>query len=103
MPATMISPAAQSRLRALSRATEVRTGRAQLRRDIRAGKLTVSDILGDIPNEAATMQVVELLMFQRGWGRVRSRKLLKNVPVAENKALCTLTQRQLDLIVSLLG
>lgn len=103
MSATMITSPAVQRMSALSRASQVRTGRAQLRRDIADGQVTIDQVLCDVPDEAATMQVVELLMCQRRWGRVRARKLLKQVPVAENRRLEQLTGRQRDVIIALLG
>lgn len=81
-------------LRALERANEVRLARAELKRRIAAGELWVADIVLDSAWEAASMTLSDLLTSQRRWGLQRCRKLLATIPIAENKRLGTLTERQ---------
>ena len=46
------------------------------------------------PWQAHTMEVSDLLMAQRRWGRTRCRRLLVSLGVPENKRISTLTERQ---------
>lgn len=58
-------------LDALERANAVRLARADLKRRIKAGKCTVEEVLapgGEVPLEALTMPVCELLTAQVRWG-----------------------------------
>lgn len=91
------------RMRALVRANEIRSARAQLRRDVRDGRRTVRDVLFDPPDEAHTMPVGELLLAQHRWGRTRVRRALAAVPVAENKPLKALTDRQRLVLAGLVA
>jgi len=81
-------------LEALERANDVRLARAQLKRRVRAGGMDAAEVLLTSPWQTRTMSVGELLMTQRGWGRVRVRRLLLSVAVPENKEIGKLTERQ---------
>jgi len=81
-------------LQALARANEVRLARAELKRQVGAGKRSPVDVVLSRPWEAESMTVSELLCSQRRWGRARSRKLINSVELTETKRLGTLTERQ---------
>jgi hypothetical protein len=86
-------------MQALDRANEVRLARAALKRDIRAGRREVIEVVLECPWQAESMPLLELLGSQRRWGRARSQKLLSSVGLKEMKALGSLTQRQRGLLV----
>ena len=94
--------AAPQHLRALERANRIRLARAELKRRIGAGKLTVAEVLRDPPPEVGSMSISELLMSQRRWGRARCRRLLVSLGVPENKRIGTLTDRQRGALHQLL-
>lgn len=81
-------------LRALARANEVRLARAELKRRVADGEVSVADIVLDCPWEATSMPVAELLMSQRRWGVNRCRRVLQAIPVPENKPVGAMTDRQ---------
>jgi hypothetical protein len=83
---------------ALQRANEVRTARAQLKRDVRDGAELAATVIADPPEFALTMTVAELLAAQRQWGVNRARKHCRRVAVAEGKPLGELTARQRAVI-----
>jgi hypothetical protein len=89
-------------MRALARANEVRLARAQLKREVGAGKRGIISVIRGCPWEAESMSVSELLCSQRRWGRARSRKLISALHINENKQLGTFTQRQRDLLADAL-
>ena len=90
------------RLAALERANDVRLARAQLKRRVRAGGLTAAEVVLTSTWQTRTMSVEDLLMSQRGWGRVRARRLLQSLAVPENKQIGTLTERQRLAIAAVL-
>jgi hypothetical protein len=63
-------------LRALEHANRVRLARAELKRRIAAGDVRVPDVVLESPWEARSMELSELLMSQKRWGRERCRRLL---------------------------
>src|SRR4051812_46340647 len=84
---------------ALERANTIRLSRALLRRDVASGRREATDVVLDPPDEAATANVAELLMWQRGWGRARTLRFLAGlrhdgVFVSEQRLLRDLTQRE---------
>ncbi len=91
---TATAVAAPQHLRALEHANRVRLARAELKRNIGAGKISVADVLATPPQEVESMSISELLMSQRRWGRARCRRLLLSLGVPENKRIGTLTDRQ---------
>jgi hypothetical protein len=86
-------------MQALARANQVRLARAALKRDISAGRRSVTDVIIDSPWEADSMSLSELLCSQRRWGRARSRKLLSSAALGEGKKIGTLTERQRRVLV----
>jgi len=81
-------------MEALARANEVRLARAALKRDISAGRRSVTEVIQESPWEAESMSLSELLCSQRRWGRARSRKLLSSAALGEGKKVGSLTERQ---------
>jgi hypothetical protein len=99
--ASMI-PAPQH-MRALARANEVRLARAELKRGIAQGRLTVAQVVLECPWEAESMSIADLLMSQRRWGITRCRKLLQTLPMSENKSIGSMTDRQRHALAGLLS
>jgi len=88
------SDAAPQHLMALRRANEVRLARAELKRRIGSQELSAASVVLGCPWEADSMEISDILMSQRRWGRARCRRLLLSLGMPENKQLGTLTQRQ---------
>jgi hypothetical protein len=92
------TPQAQ-RMKALERANAIRKARAQLKRRLSAGEISVAELLLDPPPEAVAWPVGELLTSPRGWGVARSRRVLAAHQVKETKPIGQLTARQRHLLV----
>jgi hypothetical protein len=90
-------------LRALEHANRVRLARAELKRRIAAGDTLVPDVVLDSPWEAQSMELSELLMSQKRWGRERCRRLLLSLGIPENKQVGTLTERQRVALAAMLS
>jgi hypothetical protein len=97
------SDAAPQHLLALRRANEVRLARAELKRRICSQELNAAQVVLDCPWEADSMDISDILMSQRRWGRARCRRLLLSLGMPENKQLGTLTQRQRFELAALLS
>jgi len=94
MTASALNASGPQHLRALQRANEVRLARAELKRRVADGELTVSEVVLNSPWEAESMAIADLLMSQRRWGRTRCRRFLAQVPLSETKTIGSLTERQ---------
>ena len=90
-------------LRALELANRVRSVRAQLKREVADGRLTVGAVIDRCPTEASGMALGELLRSQTHWGPARCSRLLTSVGVSEARALGVLTDRQRKALVARLG
>ena len=88
------------RLAALQVANDVRSGRAELKRQIAAGVVLVADVLVDPPPVAAGITVTALLASQRGWGRIKSSRFLSSNDVSETRKLGELSLRRRELLAA---
>lgn len=98
-----IAPARPQHLQALTRANEVRLARAELKRRVACGEISVGEVILESPWEAGSMTVADLLMSQRRWGITRCRKVLAQIPVSETKTVGSLTDRQRRALAILLA
>ena len=92
----------QQRLHALAMANMMRSSRSRLKREIRAGAVTVTALLRDPPPEAEGCPLRELLMSQRGWGWRRCVGFLAAHEISEHKLIRELTLRQRELLARVL-
>src|ERR671927_389512 len=81
-------------MRALAQANRVRLARAELKRQVAEGEITVGDIVLSCPWEAESMAIADLLMAQHRWGRTRCRRFLSSIPMSETKTVGSMTERQ---------
>ena len=102
MGETAMPSAAPQHLRALQHANRVRLARAELKRRIAAQEISAAEVVVSCPWEAASMELSDVLMAQRRWGRARCRRLLLSLGLPENKQVGTLTARQRHALAGLL-
>ena len=96
------APAAQH-MQALARANRVRLARAELKRQVAEGELSVADVVLSCPWEAHSMAIADLLMSQHRWGRTRCRRFLGAIPMSETKTIGSMTDRQRRALAARLG
>ncbi len=96
-----LAPAPPQHMQALQRANEVRLARAELKRKVGEGLITVEEIIVTCPWEAASMTIAELLTSQRRWGRTRCTKFLKHIGMPEAKTVGSMTERQRRLLATM--
>lgn len=103
MEATMVPERSlQQRLDALERANRVRTHRARLKKDIKAGRLSPIDVLLSGDPLVANMKVMELLLAAPRIGRVKANRLLFVQRVSPSKTIEGISERQKTALVSAL-
>jgi hypothetical protein len=90
-------------MQALAHANRVRLARAELKRRIAVGELTVADVVLDCPREAESMSIADLLTSQHRWGETRCRRLLLSMAMSETKTVGSMTDRQRRELVARLG
>jgi hypothetical protein len=81
-------------MQALAQANKVRLARAELKRQVADGELSVADVVLECPWEAESMSIADLLMSQHRWGRTRCRRFLMQLPMNETKTIGSMTDRQ---------
>jgi hypothetical protein len=100
---TATSDAAPQHLKALQQANRVRLARAELKRQVAAEEVSAAEVVLSCRWEAVSMELSDLLMSQRRWGRARCRRLLLSLGLPENKQIGTLTPRQRRALVAVLS
>lgn len=93
----------KQRMDALQTANVVRTYRANLKRDIKAGRVSIMDLIRDPPDMLETMKLFDLLLSAPKYGRVKTNKLLQTCRISPSKTIGGLSDRQRAEIVSTMG
>jgi hypothetical protein len=79
---------------ALSTANEVRMLRAQLKRDLKAGRVAIGALLLDPPPYLEAAKVFDMLLAVPKVGRVKATKILNSCRVSPSKTFGGLSGRQ---------
>jgi guanylate kinase len=90
------------RMEALQRANEIRTRRAQLKRDLKGGRQSIHDLLLEPPEYVETAKVFDMLLAVPKYGRVKVNKVLQQCRISPSKTIGGLSQRQRTELVSML-
>ena len=90
------------RMKALGRANDIRTRRAQLKRDLKAGKTSVDGLLLDPPEWVMTAKVFDMILAVPKYGRVKANKILGQCRISPSKTIGGLSQRQRAELVTML-
>jgi hypothetical protein len=88
---------------ALSTANEVRTLRAQLKRDLKAGRVSIGTLLLDPPPYLETAKVFDMLLAVPKVGSVKATKILHSCRVSPSKTFGGLSERQRAELAGRLG
>ena len=90
------------RMDALSRANQIRTRRAQLKRDLKAGRASIQDVLLQPPDWVETAKVFDMMLAVPKYGRVKVNKMLQACRISPSKTIGGLSDRQRAELVTLL-
>lgn len=87
------------RMEALQIANEVRTYRANLKRDIKAGRANVVDLLLNPPERLDTAKLYDFLLAVPRMGRVKVNRMLRTCKISPSKTIGGMSERQRNEIV----
>jgi hypothetical protein len=90
------------RMDALARANDIRTRRAQLKRDLKAGRTSIHALLESPPEFLETAKVFDMLLAVPKYGRVKANKVLTTCRISPSKTIGGLSERQRNELVGLL-
>jgi hypothetical protein len=90
------------RMDALQRANAIRTRRAQLKKDLKASRVSIHKLLLDPPEYVETAKVFDMLLAVPKYGRVKANKVLQQCRISPSKTIGGLSERQRAELVSLL-
>ena len=90
------------RMEALKRANDIRTRRANLKRDLKAGRVHIHGLLLDPPDYLETAKVFDLLLAVPKYGRVKVNRILTQCRISPSKTVGGLSERQRGELVSYL-
>src|ERR1700757_1289394 len=82
------------RMEALQRANDIRSRRAQLKRDLKAGRQPIDELLLRPPDYLETAKVFDLLLAVPKYGRVKVNKILTQCKISPSKTVGGLSERQ---------
>ena len=88
------------RMDALNRANDIRSKRAQLKRDLKGGKANIQTLLLDPPEYVQTAKVLDMLMAVPKYGRVKTNRILNQCRISPSKTIGGLSERQRSELVS---
>src|ERR1700742_5136023 len=90
------------RMEALQRANDIRSRRAQLKRDLKAGRQPIHELLLDPPEYLETAKVFDLMLAVPKYGRVKVNKILSTCRISPSTTIGGLAQRQRTELVELM-
>ena len=92
------------RREALLKAAKVRRERAELRGQLKAGDLSLSDLLGRLDDDTVgKMKVLAVIESLPGVGKVKARRAMEGVGISENRRLRGLGSRQRSQLLDAFG
>ncbi len=95
---------AEERAQALEKAKAARAKRAQIREDLKGGKLSVKQVLdmrGD--DVVGRMKVSTFIETLPGYGKAKAEKIMAELKIAESRRLRGLGERQLSALLDRLS
>lgn len=88
------------RMRALEAANEIRTRRAKLKKDLKAGKVQIDKLLLDPPEYLGSAKVFDLMLAVPKYGRVKVNRVLNQCRISPSKTIGGLSVRQRSELVA---
>ena len=94
----------EQRAEALEKAKAARIKRAEIRDDLKSGKLTLVQVL-DMKDDPVVgrMRVATLIETLPGYGKAKAEKVMKELQIAESRRLRGLGERQRAALLERLG
>jgi hypothetical protein len=91
------------RMDALRRANDIRSRRAQLKRDLKTGDVSITAIIAAPPEFVKTAKVYDMLMAVPKYGKVKATRFLNHCRISQGKTIDGLSERQRSELLELLA
>jgi len=93
----------EQRANALAKAAEARSARAEVKNQLKMGTLSLVEALASGSETVGKLKVVSLLESLPGVGKVKARKIMEEIGIADNRRVQGLGQQQKNTLLSMLG
>lgn len=94
---------AEDRAKALEKAAAARHARAELRENIKAGKVALSEVLASDDPIAKRMKVSTLIESLPGYGKAKAAKVMEELGISESRRIQGLGSRQREELLKKLA
>jgi hypothetical protein len=100
MPLPELDP--EQRRAALEKAVENRRIRAELKQMLKAGEVTLRQVIerAAVAEPLAKMKVIEVIEAMPSYGKVKARKLMEHLGIAQSRRLAGLGPRQTEALLA---
>ena len=94
----------EQRAQALAKAAEARKKRAEIKGELKSGKRSLGDVLNHSSEDTVgKMKVSAVLESLPGVGKVKARKIMEDIGIADNRRVQGLGQQQKATLLEQLG
>ena len=93
----------EQRAQALEKAAEARAARAEIKNQLKLGTLSLPAALASSDSAVGKLKVVSLLESLPGVGKVKARKIMDEIGIADNRRVQGLGQQQKASLLEQLG
>ena len=93
----------EQRKQALEKAAAARHARAELREDIKSGKVSVQEVLDSADPLAQRLQVSALIASRPGYGKAKAAKIMDELGISSTRRVKGLGARQREQLLEALS
>lgn len=93
----------EQRTAALAKAAEARAARAEIKARLKMGSMSLADALSSTDGNVGKLKVVSLLESLPGVGKVKARRIMGDIEIADNRRVQGLGGQQKLKLLELLG
>ena len=93
----------EQRANALAKAAEARAARAELKNQLKMGSVSLAEALDSKDATVGKLKVVSLLESLPGVGKVKARKVMEDIGIADNRRVQGLGAQQKSALLDQLG
>ncbi len=93
----------EQRAAALQKAAEARAARAEIKARLKRGGMTLSEALSSDDADVGKLKVVSLLESLPGCGKVKARKVMEDIGIADNRRVQGLGSQQREALLKAFG
>src|SRR3954452_13509041 len=86
---------------ALRRANDIRVRRAQLKKDLKLGRVVIDEILRDLLEYVSNAKVFDMLMAVPKFGRFKAARFLNQCRISQSKTVGGFSERQRAELIGL--